>query len=284
MISIVCCTLDAERRKLDSKPVRELTAEKNQIGKQIGQLAGQLKKSRTGDQQAKRQDEMKKLQARPTELKSVEQDLDAQVAKLDPEIQTILLRAAAPADTDVPVGKDDTENVEVKKWGEIRKFDFTPKSHVELGQSLGLVDFERGVKLAGTRSYVLTGAGSMLHQAVLRFALDLMIERGFETQTVPVLVREPAMLGTGYFPLGREQSYEMSNGDPPKFLVGTARVVAPPPSTCDEVLDAEKPAAQNGRHDEHLLPPRSRRRRQRHRRALSRASVRQGRAGDRLQK
>ena len=78
---------------------------------------------------------MKKLQARPTELKSVEQELDAQVAKLDPEIQTILYRAAAPADTDVPVGKDDTENVETKKWGEIRNFDFTPKSHVELGQS-----------------------------------------------------------------------------------------------------------------------------------------------------
>jgi len=229
-------TLDAERRKLDSRR-QELTAEKNQIGKQIGQLAGQLKKA-AGPEQARLQEDMKKLQARPTELKSVEQELDAQVAKLDPEIQTILYRAAAPADTDVPIGKDDTENVETKKWGTIRNFDFTPKTHIELGQSLGLVDFERGVKLAGTRSYVLTGAGSMLHQAVLRFGLDLMIERGFEPQTVPVLVREPAMLGTGYFPLGREQSYEMSNEDPAKFLVGTAEV-ALTAFHGDEVLEAK---------------------------------------------
>jgi len=228
--------LDGDRRALDSKR-QQLTAEKNQIGKQIGQLAGQLKKA-SGDEQKRLQEEMKKLQARPTDLKAEEQQLDQQVAALDPEIQTILYRAAAPADPDVPQGKDDTENVEVKKWGEVRKFDFEPQSHIELGEKLGLVDFERGVKLAGTRSYVLRGAGSLLHMAVLRLALDLMIERGFEPQTVPVLVREPAMLGTGYFPLGREQSYEMSNEDPPKFLVGTAEV-ALTAFHMDEVLDVK---------------------------------------------
>lgn len=228
--------LDSDRRALDSKR-QALTAEKNQIGKQIGQLAGQLKKA-TGEQQAKLQEEMKNLQARPTELKGAETELDNQVAALEPELQSLLYCAAAPADTDVPVGKDDTENVEIKKWGEPRKFELAPKTHIELGQSLGLVDFERGVKLAGTRSYVLTGAGSLLHSAVLRFALDLMIERGFIPQTVPVLVREPAMLGTGYFPLGREQSYEMSNEDPPKFLVGTAEV-ALTAYHMDETLDVK---------------------------------------------
>src|SRR5205823_598869 len=149
--------LDADRRALDSRR-QQLTAEKNQIGKQIGQLAGQLKKA-TGDEQKKLQEEMKKLQARPTELKSAEQELDTQVAALDPEIQSLLQRVPAPADSDVPVGKDDTENVEIRKWGEVRTFDFQPKSHIELGEKLGLVDFARGVKLAGTRSYVLTGAG-----------------------------------------------------------------------------------------------------------------------------
>ena len=228
--------LDLKRRDLDSTR-QQLTAEKNQIGKLIGQLAGKLKNA-IGHDQKMFQEEMKKLQARPTELKSAEQELDAQVAILDPEIQSLLYRAAAPADTDVPVGKDDTENVEVRKWGEPRKFDFQPKTHIELGEKLGLVDFERGVKLAGTRSYVLRGAGSQLHSAVLRFAIDLMIERGFEPQTVPVLVREPAMLGTGYFPLGREQSYEMSNEDPPKFLVGTAEV-ALTAFHMDETLDAK---------------------------------------------
>src|SRR6185503_14176416 len=100
-----------------------------------------------------------------------------------------------------------------------------------------MIDVERGVKLAGSRSYFLLGDGALLHQAALRYALDLMVQRGFEPQTVPVLVREPAMLGTGYFPLGREQSYEMSNEEPPKFLVGTAEV-ALTAFHMDEILEA----------------------------------------------
>ena len=94
----------------------------------------------------------------------------------------------------------------------------------ERGQQLGIIDVERGVKLAGSRSYFLLGDGALLHQAVLRLAQDMMIERGFVPMAVPVLVREEAMRGTGYFPLGREQSYAMSNEAPPKFLVGTAEV------------------------------------------------------------
>src|SRR5205807_1622574 len=98
------------------------------------------------------------------------------------------------------------------------------KDHITLGTELNLIDIDRGVKLAGSRSYFLIGDGALLHQAVLRLAQDMMIERGFMPMTVPVLVREPAMVGTGYFPLGREQSYVMSNENPPKYLVGTAEV------------------------------------------------------------
>ncbi len=214
--------LEGRRRSAESRR-QQLIAEKNAIGKQIGQLAGQLRKA-PGDERAKLQEQMKQLQQRPTELKQAEQVLDTEIADLDPKIQDLLLRVPQPADPDVPVGKDDTENVEIRKWGSVRQFNFTPKDHITLGQELGLVDFERGVKLAGTRSYFLTGFGALLHQAVLRLALDMMIERGFTPMTVPVLVREPAMVGTGYFPLGREQSYEMSNEEPPKFLVGTAEV------------------------------------------------------------
>jgi seryl-tRNA synthetase len=228
--------MENQRRMLDMKR-QTLTSEKNSIGKQIGQLAGQLKKA-PAEQQAKLQEEMKKLQQRPTELKAEEQALDEQIAELAPTIAELLLRVPQPADPDVPVGKDDTENVEIRKWGTIRQFDFEPKSHIELGEQLDLVDFVRGVKLAGTRSYFLKGMGSLLHQAVLRLALDMMIERGFLPMTVPVMVREPAMTGTGYFPLGREQSYELSNEDPLKFLVGTAEV----PLTAyhmDETLDVK---------------------------------------------
>jgi seryl-tRNA synthetase len=214
--------LDGKRRQLDSQR-QQLTAEKNAIGKQIGQLAGKIKKAPPAEQAALAE-EMKRLQARPTELKGQEQTLDAAVAELDPQINELLLRCAQPPDDEVPVGKDDTENVEIKRWGTVRQFDFKPKDHITLGSELGIIDADRGVKLAGSRSYFLLGDGTLLHQAVLRLAQDMMIERGFTPMTVPVLVREPAMVGTGYFPLGREQSYVMSNEEPPKFLVGTAEV------------------------------------------------------------
>jgi seryl-tRNA synthetase len=214
--------LDASRHGLDTQRQR-ITAEKNAIGKQIGQLAGKLKKASPAEQ-ATLQEEMKQLQARPTELKAQEQGFDAQLAELDPQIMELLLRCAQPPDDEVPVGKDDTENVEVSKWGTVRQFDFAPKDHLTLGADLNIIDMERGVKLAGSRSYFLIGDGALLHQAVLRLAQDMMIERGFVPMTVPVLVREPAMVGTGYFPLGREQSYVMSNEVPPKYLVGTAEV------------------------------------------------------------
>lgn len=226
--------LDARHRALLTEQ-QKLTAEKNEGGKLIGQLAGQLKKAPEA-QKAELQSKMKALQARPAELKAQEQALEQQVAALEPGIRDILLRVPQPADEEVPVGPDDTGNVEVRKWGTIRSFDFTPKDHITLGHELGLLDIERGVKLAGSRSYFLMGAGALLHQAVLRFAQDLMIDRGFTPMSVPVMVREPAMTGTGYFPLGREQSYAMTNEDPASYLVGTSEV----PVTAfhmDETLD-----------------------------------------------
>ena len=226
--------LDARRRALEQRR-QQLTAEKNQSGKEIGQLQGQLKKA-PADQQAALQEKIKALQARPAQLKQEEAKLADEVAQLEPELNGILLRVPQPPDPDVPVGKDDTENVEVRKWGAVRKFEFQPKDHVTLGAQLGIIDIERGVKLAGSRSYFLLGDGALLHQAVLRLALDLMIERGFTPMSVPVLVREPAMQGTGYFPLGREQSYAMSNEDPPVYLVGTAEVSLTA-YHMDEILD-----------------------------------------------
>src|SRR5688572_16942319 len=228
--------LDARRRSLEQRR-QQLTAEKNQSGKEIGQLQGQLKKA-APDQQAALQEKIKALQARPAQLKQEEAKLADEVAQLEPELNAILYRVPQPPDPDVPVGKDDTENVEVRKWGTVRKFEFQPNDHVTLGTKLGIIDIERGVKLAGSRSYFLLGDGALLHQAVLRLALDLMIERGFTPMSVPVIVREPAMLGTGYFPLGREQSYAMSNEDPPVYLVGTAEVSLTA-YHMDEILDGK---------------------------------------------
>ncbi len=226
--------LDTQHRQLLTD-CQQITAEKNQIGKRIGQLAGQLKKASPQEKNSL-QAQMQELQQRPAELKRQEQDLESSIAQLHERVQELVMRIPQPPDGDVPVGKDDSENVELRRWGQVRQFDFEPKDHAALGTELGMIDTERGVKLAGSRSYFLTGAGALLHQAVLRLALEMMIEKGFKPMSVPVLVREQAMLGTGYFPLGRQQSYEMSNEDPPAYLVGTAEV----PLTAyhmDEIVD-----------------------------------------------
>jgi seryl-tRNA synthetase len=228
--------LESDRRALDAKR-QALTAEKNAIGKQIGQIAGKLKKAPPAEQ-ATLQEEMKRLQARPTELKAAEQELDGQVAALDPQIEEILLRVPQPPDDDVPVGKDAADNLVVRHVGEPRKFDFTPKSHIELGKELGIIDLEAGVKISGSRSYYLKGLGAELHLAVLRLAFDMMTrEKGFTALNVPLLVREAAMRGTGFFPAGKEQTYHVdSNSENELFLVGTSEVglVA---YHMDEILD-----------------------------------------------
>lgn len=228
-------SLDAELRALMTKQ-QHITAEKNQSGKVIGQLAGKLKKASDAEKAAL-QAEMQKLQARPAELKEQEQALAEQIAALEPEHSDLLHRVPMPADPEVPVGKDDTQNVELRTWGEVPTFDFEIKDHVTLGTALGMIDVERGVKLAGSRSYFLLGAGAMLQQAVLRFAMDMMIDRGFTPMNVPVIVREQPMLGTGYFPLGREQSYALTNEDPAMYLVGTSEVSLTA-FHMDETLDA----------------------------------------------
>jgi seryl-tRNA synthetase len=111
------------------------------------------------------------------------------------------------------------------------------RDHVTLGKELNILDFERGVKLAGSRSYVVRGAGSQLYWAVLRFAQDVLIRRGYEQMVIPVLVTEQCMVGTGYFPAGREQAYVTQDNT---VLVGTSEV--PLASFYGgEILDLEKP-------------------------------------------
>ena len=148
--------------------------------------------------------------------------LDEQVKELQPELDSLLLLVPQPADADVPVGKDDTENVELYKWGQIRQFDFEPKDHIQLGTELDIIDIARGVKLAGTRNYFLKGAGAMLHWAVLRFATDFMVGRGYTPMLPPMLMRNEAMAGTGYFPGAEEQTYQMERDE--LNLAGTAEV------------------------------------------------------------
>jgi seryl-tRNA synthetase len=229
-------SLDSELRTLMTRQ-QEITAEKNRIGKQIGQLAGQLKKASPQDA-APLQAEMQRLQHRPNELKQEESELTFHINRLQSERDALWLLIPQPADDDVPVGKSADDNVEIRRWNPSwfdtsKTFEqnkgFAAQSHVQLMQQLGMVDFERGVKMAGARSYVLTGAGMRLHQAVLRYAFDFMTqENGFTPVSVPVLVRDECMVGTAFFPHGRDQAYEIKEsqrgGGYDLYLTGTGEV------------------------------------------------------------
>jgi len=228
--------IDTELRPLITQR-EQLTAEQNQIGKQIGQVAGKLKKA-DAEQKARLQQEMKDLQAKPNEIKKQIAELTGQVTELVARRDALWLKVPQPADPDVPVGESADDNVQLDTWhpdwfDPAKSFKdnkgFAPKTHLELGEALGLFDFERGVKMAGSRSYVLTGDGMRLHQAVLRFAFDTMTnENGFTPMSVPVVVRDECMVGTGFFPDGKEQAYEVKETDRgggyDLYLTGTGEV------------------------------------------------------------
>ncbi|MFG0285990.1 MAG: serine--tRNA ligase [Phycisphaerales bacterium JB039] len=234
--------VDLDRRIRELQTRRdEARANQNRLaresGPKIGQLMGQLKKAEGGQREAL-QAELDQLKQAPQMLKAEVQAAEDQLAQLEPEFRELLLAIPLPPDPDVPVGAGAEDNVELRRWAPAG-FDpavpfaeqrgFAPKTHIELVESLGLCDFERGVKLAGSRSYSLTGDGMRLHQAILRYAFDFMAERhGFRPMSVPALVREEAMVGTGFFPAGREQTYQVEEtrrgAGEDLYLAGTGEV------------------------------------------------------------
>jgi seryl-tRNA synthetase len=200
--------------------LQDISTEKNRVGKSIPKMPPNEKESAI---------------AQLSELKQQEAEYNEQLKELQPVFDGLMQQVPQPADDDVPLGKDDTENTEIRKEGEIRRFDFEPKDHVQLGLALGIIDIERGVKLAGTRNYFLKGDGALLHWAVLRFAMDHMVGKGYVPLSVPLLMKDEAMSGTGYYPGSEEQTYRMEKDQ--LNLVGTAEV----PLTAyrmGEILDA----------------------------------------------
>ena len=205
--------LDLESQRVAAQQELErLRSEQNEASKQIGRLKDP----------AEKQAAIAKVGTLKTSVQSAEQ----RAKEIENQLLPLLLTIPQPPDDDVPVGKDATDNIVSRTWGEPRVVEFTPRSHLELGKTLGLINFEAGVELAGSRSYFLTGLGAEMHQAVLRMAFDLMTrEKGFTAITVPVLVREVAMRGTGFFPAGKDQTYHVDpDTDNPLFLTGTAEV------------------------------------------------------------
>jgi seryl-tRNA synthetase len=190
------------------KELQDIVTEKNKLGKLIPTL--------------KDENEKKLRIGHLSMLKNSEAKIDADIKLLQPQFDKLILLVAQPTDDDVPIGKDDTENVEIRKEGKVPRFDFELKDHVQLGTALDIIDIERGVKLAGTRNYFLKGDGALLHWAVLRFAMDFMVGKGYVPMSVPILMKDEAMIGTGFFPGSEDQTYRMEADQ--LNLAGTAEV------------------------------------------------------------
>jgi seryl-tRNA synthetase len=176
---------DKKRRTLLQR-VEGLRAEKNQASKAIGQ-------TKDPDQ---RQERINAMQALGVELESQESELRA----LEPELKALLGTFPNLVDDRVPDGADESENQAIKTVGEKRKFEFQPQAHWDLGPALGILDFERGVKLSGTRFYVLNGVGALLQRALISFMLDTHTKHGYEERYTPFMVKEDVVYASGQLP------------------------------------------------------------------------------------
>ena len=197
--------LDEERRKLITE-TDELNKQRKELAKERDKEKGKALKE--------------KLQTLETKLRGVEE-----------QYNELMLSVPNIPSPETPVG-DAGANKEIYKWGEIPKFDFKPKSHIELGEALDLIDLERGVKASGFRGYYLKNEAVLMQMAVLWHTLRKLIAKGFTPMIPPTLLREFALVGSGHFPFGREEVYQIGNphsleqkGDEDKnkvFLAGTS--------------------------------------------------------------
>jgi seryl-tRNA synthetase len=244
-----------EQKRLLTRQREEHRAEQKRISKEIGPLIGKLKgqlKSANAEEREEISEKLTDLESKPSSLKTEIQRLDNTLAEIEPQWNDLLLHIPQPADDDVPRGTSDDDNVQISTWAP-SDFDlsksfaenrgFEPKPHLELVSELGLADFERGVKMAGTRHYILTGNGMRLQQAMLRYAFDLIINKyEFTPMAVPVILKEDCMVGTGFFPTGRDQAYHIEESNRGSghdlFLTGTGEVGLMG-MYADEILDAK---------------------------------------------
>ncbi|MDD4409851.1 MAG: serine--tRNA ligase [Candidatus Pacebacteria bacterium] len=198
--------LDAKRREL-LKSIEEFNAIKNQANKKI--------------QEAKNPEDRAVVIAQMKELDRNSDDKGEEFRKVEAEFDSLMLLVPNIPDESVPVGDSDADNVEVRKWGEIRNFDFPIKDHVQIAKDLDLVDFERGTKVAGFRGYFLKREAMLLCMAIWQYATDILVRKGFTPVQAPALVNKEAMTGTGYLPQSKDEVYETHDG---MYLAGTSEV------------------------------------------------------------
>ncbi|MDA3049603.1 serine--tRNA ligase [Campylobacter sp. JMF_02 ED1] len=170
--------------------------------------------------------DMKALKAELDANKAKIAELGAVVSECEEKLNSVAAIVPNIIDDDVPFGADENENVCVKTVLEPRKFDFAPKEHFELGESLGWLDFERGVKLSGSRFTALRGLGAKLNMALINYMIDFNNSRGFELVNMPFLVRDEILYGTGQLPKFKDDLYKVDSDELNLYLIPTSEVTA----------------------------------------------------------
>lgn len=176
------------------------------------------------------------LKAKLNENKAKINELNSRVNEIQNELLELAHSVPNIPDECVPVGDDENDNVELKKVGELPKFDFVAKEHFELGEKLGWLDFVRGVKIAGSRFCVLKNEGARLNRALVNYMIDFNASRGFELVNVPFIVNSTTMFGTGQLPKFKDDAYKIEGED--SYLISTSEI----PVTnlyADEILASE---------------------------------------------
>ncbi|HRX26528.1 MAG TPA: serine--tRNA ligase, partial [Aminivibrio sp.] len=213
--------LDEERRLLLTE-TEELKARRNEGSRKVGAARAR------GEDASAAMEEMRVIGDRI-------KDIDARISEIDEKISDMLLSIPNRPHDSVPVGKDENDNPEVRRWGEPKQFSFEPKPHWDLGEALGILDFEKGASLAQSRFTVLKGLGARLERALLNFMLDLHTEKhGYLEVQPPFMVSSKTMRGTGQLPKFADDLYKCENDD--LWLIPTAEV----PLTnlhAEEILD-----------------------------------------------
>ncbi|NOU92662.1 serine--tRNA ligase [Paenibacillus sp. LMG 31456] len=200
-----------DRRRSQLQEIELLRQARNRLTRETNELIKHGKRDDADTSKAKVREVNRKLTV-----------LEDGLSELEAELHKLLLLVPNITSSDTPDGRSDEDNVEIRRVGEPAAFGFEALDHIALGELHQIIDLPRGVKTAGSRNYYLKGAGVQLHRAVQQLAVDLLINKGFTLLEVPLLVRTAAMMNTGFFPAGEEQTYRISDED--KWLVGTSEV------------------------------------------------------------
>lgn len=201
--------LDTKRREAIAHE-EELQAERNSQSKAIGAMMSQGK--------------VDEAEAAKDRVRAINEELEAAAKvreQVDGELRDLLMHVPNMPDPSTPIGKDENDNPEVRRWGTPTEFDFEQKAHWDLGADLGIIDSERGVKLAESRFYVLGGAGARLERALISFMLDEHTSRGYKEWWVPALANAATLTGTAQLPKFEEDLYKTTEG---LYLIPTAEV------------------------------------------------------------